>query len=58
MRLLLLALSTAVLMAAAGAGMVAPARAAGEQCTGANCPQPSGQGSGKGCEHRKENTVS
>ncbi len=58
MRLLLLALSTAVLLAAAGAGTVAPARAAGEECTGANCPQPSGQGGGRDCERRKENTVS
>ncbi|WAX95222.1 hypothetical protein N7E70_026875 [Aminobacter sp. NyZ550] len=57
MRLLLFAFSTAILLAAFG-GPKTIIRAQAQECSGENCPQPSGQGSGRDCEHKKENTVS
>ncbi|WP_432285132.1 hypothetical protein SLT36_27555 [Aminobacter sp. BA135] len=58
MRLLLFTLSTAILLVASAGGPTAITRAQAQECTGENCPQPGGQGSGHDCEHKKENTVS
>lgn len=41
--------------ASAPAAARAPTLAQGEECTGENCPQPSG---GRDCESKKENTIS
>ncbi|MBB6354234.1 hypothetical protein ACFFTN_04410 [Aminobacter aganoensis] len=58
MRLLLFILSTASLLAATGAGPMHVSPAQAQECSGENCPPPSGQGSGRDCESKKENTVS
>ncbi|BBD35930.1 MULTISPECIES: hypothetical protein [Aminobacter] len=58
MRLLLFAFSTAILLAASAGGPKTIIRAQAQECSGENCPQPRGQGSGRDCEHKKENTVS
>ena len=57
MRLLILALSIAGLVPVVSLAPIAKAHAQSSQdCTGENCPKPSGQG-GRDCES-KENTVS
>lgn len=56
MRLLLFAFSTAIFLVASASGPITITQA--QECTGKNCPQPGGQGSGRDCEHNKENTVS
>ncbi|SUU91586.1 hypothetical protein EDC40_11190 [Aminobacter aminovorans] len=58
MRLLLSAFSIAILLATSASWPIAITRAQAQECTGENCPRPSGQGSGGDCEHKKENTVS
>ncbi len=56
MRLLLFAFQIAILSIVSAGGPLSVTRALAQECTGENCPQPSGQG--KDCEHKKENTVS
>lgn len=57
MRLVIAAAMVIVLAAllAPQSGFVGPAQA--QECTGENCPPPSGQGRGRDCE-RDEDTVS
>ncbi|MBT1160132.1 hypothetical protein J1C56_31880 [Aminobacter anthyllidis] len=56
MRLLLFAFPIAILSIASAGGALSVTRAQAQECTGENCPQPSGQG--RDCEHKKENNVS
>ncbi|MBB6469045.1 hypothetical protein [Aminobacter carboxidus] len=56
MRLLLFAASITILSIASNGGPASVSPAQAQECTGENCPQPSGQG--RDCEHKKENTVS
>jgi hypothetical protein len=56
MRLILFAFSITILAIASASGPVFVTRAQAQECSGENCPQPSGQG--RDCEHKKENTVS
>ena len=56
MRLLLFAVSIFSLLAVQATPLQFTARAQAQECTGENCPRPSGQG--RDCEHEKEDTVS
>lgn len=56
MRLLLFAVSTFCLLAAAPTPLQFTTHAQAQECTGQNCPKPSGQG--RDCQHKKEKTVS
>ncbi|WP_108609473.1 hypothetical protein [Aminobacter sp. MSH1] len=58
MRLLLFIIFAAGVLAATGVGPAPVSPAQAQECSGENCPQPSGQGSGRDCESKKENTVS
>lgn len=56
MRLLLYAVSILSLLAVPDTPWHFTARAKAQECTGENCPKPSGQG--RDCEQKKEKTVS
>lgn len=58
MRLLLFIISVTGIVAASSVGPMPVSSAQAQECSGANCPPPSGQGSGRDCESKKENTVS
>lgn len=56
MRLLLFAVSILSLLAVPATPWQFTAHAQAQECTGENCPKPSGQG--RDCEQKKEKTVS
>lgn len=59
MRLVLLAFSIICLAAAApGSGFISTVHAQARECVGENCPPAGGQGSGRDCESRQEDTIS
>ncbi|PWK68482.1 hypothetical protein [Aminobacter sp. AP02] len=56
MRVLLFAVTIFCLLAAPATSWQFTTRAQAQECTGENCPKPSGQG--RDCEQKKEKTVS
>jgi hypothetical protein len=54
MRLFLIAAAAAAMSLSGFPGFVAMPAASAAECTGANCPPPSGQGGGHDCERKKQ----